>query len=123
MEDLLFGLRVGAIGMGLVFALLGLLWIALSLLARLDAALAVRQEGARAAGRGAAPVPAAVVDGAADLEPEALAAIALAVGAHAALLRRQAAPAQRSTQPGSQIYASRWLAAGRTRQTRSFARR
>ena len=51
------------------------------------------------------------------------AAIALAVGTHAALLRMQAAPEQRATQPGSQIYASRWLAAGRTRQTRVYNRR
>lgn len=121
MDDLVFGLTITAIGMGLVFGLLALLWGALALLARLDGALPQADEAGDAALAPARSAPEIRVDGE-ELEAEALAAIALAVGVHAAQLRRQAAPAQRSAQPGSQMYASRWLAAGRTRQTRVFNR-
>jgi sodium pump decarboxylase gamma subunit len=120
MSDLAFGLTLTAAGMGLVFGLLALLWGALALLGRLDAWLPQEEEAAAptpAPARGAVRVADAQVD------DDALAAIALAVGTHAALLRMQAAPEQRATQPGSQIYASRWLAAGRTRQTRVYNRR
>lgn len=126
MSDLAFGLSITAMGMGLVFGLLALLWGALALLGRLDAWLPEEPEEDAPAAPAAAPAAqgAAVrVAGAQELDGEALAAIALAVGAHAALLRMQAAPEQRTTQPGSQIYASRWLAAGRTRQTRVYNRR
>jgi Na+-transporting methylmalonyl-CoA/oxaloacetate decarboxylase gamma subunit len=121
MSDLAFGLTLTAAGMGLVFGLLALLWGALALLGRLDAWLPEEEEAA-------APAPASArgpvrVADAPDVDDDALAAIALAVGTHAALLRMQAAPEQRATQPGSQIYASRWLAAGRTRQTRVYNRR
>lgn len=120
MSDLVFGLGITGVGMGLVFALLGLLWGALALLGRLDAVLPAEEEGEQAAPEaegGAARVEAP------ELDPDLLAAIAIAVGQHAALLRMQAAPEQRATQPGSQIYASRWLAAGRTRQTRVYKTR
>jgi Na+-transporting methylmalonyl-CoA/oxaloacetate decarboxylase gamma subunit len=124
MSDLAFGLSITGMGMGLVFGLLALLWGALALLGRVDAWL---PEGG---GEEEAPPPAPAAQGGAvriadgrELDDDTLAAIALAVGAHAALLRMQAAPEQRATQPGSQIYASRWLAAGRTRQTRVYNRR
>jgi sodium pump decarboxylase gamma subunit len=124
MSDLAFGLSTTVMGMGLVFGLLALLWGALALLGRLDAWLP--QEAEEEAPPRPAPADAGgavrVAD-AQDLDDDTLAAIALAVGAHAALLRMQAAPEQRATQPGSQIYASRWLAAGRTRQTRVYNRR
>jgi len=117
-SDLVFGLRITAVGMGLVFGLLALLWAGLSLLGRLDAALpSEEEEEAPEAAGGAARVAAS------ELDPDLLAAIAVAVGQHAALLRMQAAPEQRASQPGSLIYASRWLAAGRTRQTRVYNRR
>jgi sodium pump decarboxylase gamma subunit len=124
MSDLSFGLTLTVIGMGLVFALLALLWGALALLGRLDAWLPLADEAdaPAAPARVAAGGAATVADGP-DLDEDTLAAIALAVGAHAALLRMQAAPEQRATQPGSQMYASRWLAAGRTRQTRVYNRR
>jgi sodium pump decarboxylase gamma subunit len=124
MSDLSFGLTITVIGMGLVFALLALLWGALALLGRLDAWLPLADEAdaPAAPARVAAGGAATVADGP-DLDEDTLAAIALAVGAHAALLRMQAAPEQRATQPGSQMYASRWLAAGRTRQTRVYNRR
>jgi Na+-transporting methylmalonyl-CoA/oxaloacetate decarboxylase gamma subunit len=121
MSDLAFGLSITGVGMGLVFSLLGLLWGALSILGRLDAWLPQEEEAAGPAP--AAQGRAARVEGGQDLDEDSLAAIALAVGIHAALLRMQAAPGQRTTLPGSQIYASRWLAAGRTRQTRVYNRR
>ncbi len=120
MSDLVFGLGITGVGMGLVFALLGLLWGALVVLGRLDAVLPAEEEEEKAtpeAEGGAARLDAP------ELDPDLLAAIAIAVGQHAALLRMQAAPEQRTTQPGSQIYASRWLAAGRTRQTRVYKTR
>lgn len=115
MHDLAFGLRIAGLGMGLIFGLLALLWGGLVLIGRLDVALVAREEAG-----GARPEPEG--QGAADeqLPPEVLAAIAIAVAAHAALVRREAAPTQRAHQPGSQLFASRWLAAGRTRQTRAY---
>jgi hypothetical protein len=57
------------------------------------------------------------------MDPALLAAIVTAALAHRAHLRREAAPAMRSHWPGSQLYASRWVAAGRTRQNQSWQRR
>lgn len=122
MSDLVFGLSISGMGMGLVFGLLALLWGVLSLIGRVDGRLVAREE-AQATRTRPAPAVAAGAAPEVELEPELLAAIALAVGDYATLLRRQAAPAHRTTQPGSQLYASRWLAAGRTRQTRSFISR
>ncbi|MBI5068161.1 MAG: OadG family protein [Deltaproteobacteria bacterium] len=115
MHDLAFGLRIAALGMGIIFGLLALLWAGLVLIGRLDAALVAREEAG-----GGAPGPAARDAGEEQLPPEALAAVAIAVATHAALVRREAAPSQRAHQPGSQLFASRWLAAGRTRQTRAY---
>ncbi len=123
MSDLAFGLGITVVGMGLGFALLALLWGALVLLGRLDAVLPEDEEEEPAAAPAPPAAGAAAGAGGQDLDEDALAAIALAVGHHAALLRMQAAPEQRTTLPGSQIYASRWLAAGRTRQTRVYNRR
>lgn len=122
MSDLAFGLTTTGVGMGLVFGLLALLWGALALLGRLDRWLPQEEPEAAEPAPAAAGAAVRVAD-AQDLDEDALAAIALAVGQHAALLRMEAAPEQRTTLPGSQIYASRWLAAGRTRQTRVYNRR
>jgi sodium pump decarboxylase gamma subunit len=127
MQELGFGLGITAVGMGVIFGLLALLWAVLVLIGRIDVAL-VRREQAAAdedegqAGEGAPPA-AVQVEGGEDLPAEALAAIAIAVAAHRAQRRREASPTQREVKPGSLIFASRWLAAGRTRQTRSFGRR
>lgn len=93
-----FVLYVTAVGMGVVFAILGLLWGLLTLLTRFD-----RVEIERA-----------------EIDPEVAAAITIAVLMHRTARRRQAAPEMRSTWPGTQLFASRWLAAGRTRQTRGW---
>ncbi len=125
MSDLAFGLRLTALGMGIIFGLLALLWAGLNGLGRLDAWLVARarareeeapEEDEDEAG-GARP---AAAPGEEEPSPELLAAVAIAVATHAALVRREAAPTQRAFQPGSQLFASRWLAAGRTRQTRSY---
>lgn len=113
MSDLGFGLGISVIGMGLVFGLLALLWATLEIIGRVDQRIRESEPAAPPL-----PAEAKVVPTAAELDE--MAAIAVAVMLHAEARRRQAAPAMRSTPPGSQIYASRWLAAGRTRQTRGW---
>jgi glutaconyl-CoA/methylmalonyl-CoA decarboxylase subunit delta len=122
MENLGFGLQTTAIGMGLVFGLLALLWLLLTAVLHFDRARAtanpaeVTDAPARAERLGAVSAPA-------DLEPELVAAIMIAVRAHVEDQRLQAAPAMRIYWPGSLLHASRWVAAGRTRQNRSWGRR
>ncbi len=50
-------------------------------------------------------------------------AITIAILRHEETRRLQAAPAMRSYWPGSLLFASRWVAAGRTRQGQSWRRR
>lgn len=120
MENLSFGLTTTALGMGLVFALLILLWGMLALLGRFDRTPVEEQEDEPVTAPAAAT---AQPQATAAIDADALAAITIALLTHTVARRRQAAPEMRSTQPGSQIYASRWLAAGRTRQTRTWQRR
>jgi len=131
MNNLAWGLQVTALGMGLVFALLGLLWGLLHLVLRLDKSPA-------------APVPAeisvanaeriaAVADDAIGaqipivrtvngMDADLVAAIMIATLTHKAVRRGQAAPVMRSFWPGSLLYASRWVASGRARQNSSWQR-
>jgi Na+-transporting methylmalonyl-CoA/oxaloacetate decarboxylase gamma subunit len=111
MDNLAWGLQISALGMGLVFGLLALLWGLLTLVQRWD--------------RPAVAAPAAQAAPAADegMDPALVAAIVAATLAHRASLRREAAPAMRSRWPGSQLHASRWVAAGRARQNQSWQRR
>lgn len=117
MDNLGWGLQISALGMGLVFGLLALLWGLLTLVQRWDRP-AVAEPVAEAA-------PQAEAAPAADegLDPARVAAIVTAALAHRASLRREAAPAMRSRWPGSQLHASRWVAAGRARQNQSWQRR
>jgi Na+-transporting methylmalonyl-CoA/oxaloacetate decarboxylase gamma subunit len=128
MSHLIWGLQTTAIGMGLVFGLLALLWGLLTLVLRLDV-----QPAAPAAPAGApeplpdaaeAPGPDAdTATGAeGDLDADLVAAILVATLAHRAHRRREAAPAMRSHWPGSLLYASRWVAVGRARQNHSWQR-
>jgi glutaconyl-CoA/methylmalonyl-CoA decarboxylase subunit delta len=118
MENIGFGLNITLIGMSLVFALLALLWGVLAALGRLD------RGGPEVEDAPAEPAPPVTVRGEApSLDADAMAAVAIAVLAHRSARRKQAAPAMRSSWPGSQMYASRWLAAGRTRQTLSWSRK
>jgi Na+-transporting methylmalonyl-CoA/oxaloacetate decarboxylase gamma subunit len=112
-ERLATGLSVTVLGMGLVFVLLVLLWALLTVMLRLD------RPPAREAGEGAAPArPDARRP--VKLPPELLAAVTVAVFTHQAVLRKQAAPAMRSHWPGSILFASRWVAAGRHQQTQNW---
>jgi Na+-transporting methylmalonyl-CoA/oxaloacetate decarboxylase gamma subunit len=120
MEDLAFGLRISAIGMGLVFSLLGMLWLVLAAIGRIDGAARAGAPPPAEPAPGTGPV--ALVSGGEGLDPDALAAVSVAAVTHAAVRRRQAAPEMRATPPGSQLHASRWLASGRTQQTRGFTR-
>ena len=134
MDNLLFGLGTTVVGMGIVFGVLLILWALLTLVTRLDARSSAR---AAAAATLAAPVPGdspgsqpssggpvVRLSGAPDgLDPRLVAAITVAILRHEEARRLQAAPAMRSYWPGSLLFASRWVAAGRTRQGQSWRRR
>jgi sodium pump decarboxylase gamma subunit len=112
-ERLTTGLNISVLGMGLVFVLLALLWALLTVMLRLDRQAAREPGEAVAPGR---PDARKLVK----LPPELLSAITVAVFTHQAMLRKQAAPAMRSHWPGSILFASRWVAAGRHQQTQSW---
>ena len=108
-ERLFTGLNLTVLGMGLIFLLLALLWGLLVLMLRLDRE--PPSEADDAGQRRAGP---------ARLAPELLTAISIAVLTHRSVLRKQAAPSMRSFWPGSILFASRWVAAGRHRQTQNW---
>jgi len=117
MDNLLWGLQTTVLGMGLVFGLLALMWGLLTLALRLDKPLdstppAPPPEPPQA------PEPA----GAPGIDGETVAAILVATLTHRAQRRREAAPAMRSYWPGSLLYASRWVGAGRARQNFGWRR-
>jgi Na+-transporting methylmalonyl-CoA/oxaloacetate decarboxylase gamma subunit len=122
-EPLRTGLELTILGMGLVFGLLALLWGLIALLVRLDHSPLHKGEhggenrGERRHDQGVATRPPL------ELTPAQLAAIMIAVKLHRAVRRKQAAPAMRSYWPGSLLNASRWVAAGRTRQNHSWPSR
>lgn len=58
-----------------------------------------------------------------ELTPELIAAISIAVLTHARVRRGQAAPAMRDVQPGSQLFASRWVSIGRSNQNQPWKTR
>ena len=136
MSDLAWGLQMTVLGMGLVFGLLGLLWGLLTLVQRFDRepltaviapepaalpATPAESTGPEAATADAAlAAPAELVQG---MDPQLVAAIMVATLTHRAVSRRAAAPAMRSYWPGSLLYASRWVGAGRSRQNHSWQRR
>ena len=110
MENLGWGLQMTVLGMGLVFALLALLWVLLTLVLKLDkeeevpvSALEAQDEAENIAARA---------------DDAVVAAIMIATIKHKATLRGQAAPLMRTTWPGTQP--SRWSAAGRVRQTNTW---
>ena len=112
--------------MGLVFALLALLWGVLTIVLRLDRRpvdAAAAGATASAAGRDRCQPAGPARATAQGMDAELVAAIVVATLAHRALRRREAAPAMRSYWPGSLLYASRWVAAGRARQNHSWQRR
>lgn len=121
MENLVWGLQITVLGMGLVFGLLALLWGLLTLVLALDkepTPVAAPQPTADDAV--GAQTPEQTVN---DMPPDLVAAIMIATLKHKQVLRRQAAPFMRSYWPGSQLFASRWVAAGRARQNSTWQAR
>ena len=127
MDDLLFGLRTALLGMAIVFSVLAIVWALLSSLMKLDARTAARGVASQPADtvarrrRRARPRLRARLPRGAD--PKLIAAITVAILRHEEARRLQAAPAMRTYWPGSLLFASRWVAAGRTRQGQSWRRR
>lgn len=132
MNNLAWGLQITVLGMGLVFALLAMLWGLLTLVLVLDkepvapelpasepASSALQSTPEDTAPVAAQPTP-ALVNG---LPADLVAAIMMATMTHKSNLRRQAAPYMRSYWPGSQLFASRWVAAGRSRQNHTWQSR
>lgn len=116
MTDIGFGLWMTLMGMGTVFAILLLLMFVLRLIGWLDK---------RSVGRTAPMAERLAPEPAADeaLTPEEIAAITIAVITHARVRRGQAAPAMRQVPPGSQLFASRWVAVGRSYQNQPWKAR
>jgi len=129
-----WGLQMTVLGMGLVFTLLALLWLLLTLVLKFDKEDAPAGEAAAEEAEAASPGETAEAAPGEAETPEAapafplvngmdaglVAAILVAVDRHRQTLRRQAAPLVRAAAPGSRLYASRWLAAGRARQTHNW---
>jgi sodium pump decarboxylase gamma subunit len=123
MNHLGWGLQMTVLGMGLVFALLALLWALLTLVLKFDRPAPVGIPADAALGEAqAAPAAAPGTGQQAALEPALVAAITVAVLAHSARRRAEAAPQLRLHWPGSLLHASRWVSAGRTRQNHSWQR-
>lgn len=131
MEHLGWGLEMTVLGMGLVFALLALLWLLLTIVLKLDKEDEPEEELSPQAATVEAERIAAIADDAVGAQtPERptvngmpadlVAAILVATHKHRKSMRRQAAPLVRTVWPGSQIFASRWLATGRARQTNNW---
>jgi Na+-transporting methylmalonyl-CoA/oxaloacetate decarboxylase gamma subunit len=129
MENLAWGLKMTVLGMGLVFALLGLLWALLTLVLKFDKepAAAVSDQDANARAERIAAVADDAVGAQVPERPtinglpaDLVAAILVATLKHKLTLRRQAAPVMRTYWPGSQLFASRWVATGRAQQNHSW---
>ena len=119
MSDLEFGIRITVVGMGIVFGVLLLLWALLAIAMHFEPAEAPAGEVSAAPALAATP-PVVRIAGSEALDPALVAAITVAVIDHAEARRQQAAPAMRSYWPGSLLFASRWVSAGRTRQGQSW---
>ena len=117
MENLGFGLWMTAMGMGTVFALLLLLMLVLRGIGWADQRATRRRTGSVTTRADVDAEPNASPDG---LTPDEIAAITIAVITHARVRRGQAAPAMRQVQPGSQLFASRWVAIGRSYQNQPW---
>ena len=132
MENLGWGFQMTVLGMGLVFALLALLWVLLTLVLKFDkeeveeeipasSEVAEEAEPVAAQAEDAVGVQASesqVVNG---MAAELVAAIMVAAMKHKLILRSEAAPMVRTNWPGTQP--SRWAAAGRVRQTNTWTPR
>lgn len=138
MDNLGWGFQIMGLGMGTVFLMLILLMVALILLNRTDRQPAPEQPAIEEAGAGEvaagaeadAEAPSESQDtawmtiaDASGLNPEQIAAVAVAVATHRDVRRKQAAPVNRVHAPGSRLWASRWVSMGRDAQMRNTKRR
>jgi sodium pump decarboxylase gamma subunit len=122
MDNLGFGLWMTAMGMGTVFGLLVLLMLALRLIGWIDRR-SERKRTVVATGAAADAAGAPAVAEAPDaLTQEEVAAITIAVITHARVRRLQAAPAMREFEPGSHLFANRWVGIGRGYQKQPWRR-
>ena len=118
MGEIGFGFYLAAVGMGTVFGVLLVLMLVLKVIGRLDRSTSVRTRIAPEPDVGTEPTAdQTAADG---LTPELVAAITVAVVTHARVRRSQAAPAMRRVAPGSQLFASRWVAVGRGYQNQPW---
>lgn len=140
MKDLGWGLSMTLYGMGTVFLLLIVLMLILLAIGFLDSrSMKKKQNRQEQSAAVEAQTGAAVADEAAEaeaIEPadlgieilhdgltrDQVAAITVAVMIHARVRRAQAAPAMRTYEPGSHLYASRWVTSGRGQQNTSWRR-
>ncbi len=129
MDNLGWGLQMTVLGMGLVFALLALLWGLLHLVLKLERAPVepvsaeasiVHAERIAAVADDAIGAQVPVSPTVQGMDADLVAAITVATLTHRAVRRLEAAPMMRSAWPGSQLHASRWVTSGRTRQNRSW---
>lgn len=119
MENLGWGLWMTVMGMGTVFALLLLLMLVLQVIGGAEKRSARRHAAAVKTSSDIEEEPI----GPGELTPDEIAAITIAVITHARVRRGQAAPAMREVQPGSQLFASRWVAVGRSYQNQPWKAR
>ena len=112
MENLDWGIKMTVLGMGLVFALLALLWALLTVILMLDK----EEEEQEEAGAGSDEPQAA-----GSLTADLVSAIVAATLKHKKTLRGGAASLTQTSWSGSQ--SSLWLAAGRARQTNNWISR
>ena len=129
MENLGWGLQITVLGMGLVFALLALLWGLLTLVLALDkepkvpmSAHETQAEAERIAAAaddaiGAQTPEHPTVNG---MPADLVAAIMIATMRHRLALRREATPLMRSYWPGNQLLSGQWVATGRARQNNTW---
>lgn len=123
MNNLAWGLQITVLGMGLVFALLAMLWGLLTLVLVLDKAPAKPDEPVSEPANATMTNTSEAAPLVNDLPADLVAAILVATLTHRSNLRRQAAPYMRSYWPGSQLFASRWVAVGRSRQNNTWQSR
>lgn len=121
MDNLGFGLWMAAMGMGTVFLLLVLLMLALRLIGWIDRRGDRKRAVVATVGAEAAGAP-AVAEASGALTQEEIAAITIAVITHARVRRLQAAPAMREYEPGSHLFANRWVGIGRGYQKQPWRR-
>ena len=124
MDNLGYGLALTIAGLGIVFGLLAILWLLLTVALRFERRATGEQPapGSTLAAP-ARPVGSGTADPSRRLDPRLVAAITVAVLRHTEARRRQAAPAMRSHWPGSLLFASRWVGAGRVRQGQPWRKR